>query len=80
MTFAGTRCRTTREIHIRVTIVTITVMAGIIVMIVRDTVGQVDGATAGMMDHGVALRVYRAGTLVIPGAVDVRSRKPLHAT
>jgi hypothetical protein len=53
--------------------------AAIIVMIVRDIVDQV-GATIGVMtDHGVALRVCRAATLVIPGVVDDPLRKPWRA-
>ena len=84
MTFAGIHCRTTREIRIHVTTVTIGMMAviiAIIVMIVlEDTVGRVDGTIGVRMDHGVALRVCRAGTLVIPGVVGGQSRKPLRAT
>ena len=80
MTFAGTRCRTTREIRIRVTTVTIGMTAALVVTIGRDTVAPVDGTIDVMMDHGVALRVYRAATSVIPGVADVRSRKQLRAT
>ena len=72
MTFAGIRCRTTREIRIHVTTVTITVMAAIIVTIGRITVGRVDGTIGVMMDHGAELRVCRAATLVILGVVDVQ--------
>jgi hypothetical protein len=79
MTFAGTRCRITREIRIRVTIVTIAMTAETTAMIVRD-MAQADGTIGVMMDHGVALRVCRAATSVIPGVVDVRLRKPLRAT
>jgi hypothetical protein len=48
--FVGTRCRITREILIRVTIVTIGVMIEIIVMTVR----EVAAAIVVTMDHGVA--------------------------
>jgi len=80
MTFAGTRCRITREIRIRVTIVTIAMTAVITATIVRDMAGRVDGTIDVMMDHGVALPVCPAGTSEIPGVVDVRSRKQLRAT
>jgi hypothetical protein len=48
--FVGTRCRITREILVRVTIVTIGVMIEIIVMTVR----EVAAAIVVTMDHGVA--------------------------
>jgi hypothetical protein len=80
MMSVGTPCRITREIHIRVTIITIVMMAAIIATIVRDMVAQVDGTIGMMTGHGVALRVCRAGTLETPGVVDVRSRKQLRAT
>jgi hypothetical protein len=50
-TFAGILCRITREIHVRVIIVTIAmaVMAVMIATIVRVTV---DDETGTMMDHG----------------------------
>ena len=79
MTFAGTRCRITREIRIRVTIVTIAMTAVITATIVRDMAGRVDGTIDVMMDHGVALPVCPAGTSEIPGVVDVRLRKQLRA-
>jgi hypothetical protein len=56
MTFAGIRCRITKEIRVRVTTVTIAtvVMAVIIATIGRDTPDQVDAETGMiMMDHGV---------------------------
>jgi hypothetical protein len=51
-TFVGTRCRITKEIHIRAGIVTIET-AEIIVMIVRATATGTDGEIGTTMDHGV---------------------------
>jgi hypothetical protein len=54
-TFAGIRCRTTREIRIRVTIIAIAMMVVIIVAIGLDTaVAQADEEIGMTMDHGVA--------------------------
>ena len=52
-TFAGTRCRITKEIHVRVTTVTIGAMIVMIATIVRDTAIRVDDETGVTMDHGV---------------------------
>ena len=51
-TFAGIRCRITREIHVRDIIVTIAVIIGIIGMIVPGMPDQVDDVTGMTMDHG----------------------------
>jgi hypothetical protein len=52
-TFAGTRCRITKEIHIHDIIVAIAMMAVTIATIGRDTVVQVAAGEMGMtMDHG----------------------------
>ena len=52
-TFAGIRCRITREIRVRVTTITIVVMIEIIVTIVQDTADEMDDEIGVTMDHGV---------------------------
>jgi hypothetical protein len=54
-TFAGIRCRITKEIHVRVTIVTIAVMDAMTVMPVMTAmiVREVDDTIGVTMGHGV---------------------------
>jgi hypothetical protein len=54
-TFAGTRCRITKEIHVRVTTVTIDVIIAMLVMIAtigRDILIRVGDEIVVTMDHG----------------------------